>query len=244
MNDQTRRADHKRPRSSFGSAITVPAVLKAVCGVVLAVLVVVVWEQFVDLDERLETMAPWEDVQDYAIFYPRLVGDDQEELETGGDASTVAEARGLYPVLEEAGALYIDSVNYQIGVPDDPSSLWPVPPIRVNSNYLEQYPILDASRKRIDVADDEQAWVVAVPDKFKAQEAQIRETVQSMRTGGGGITGAVQAEARIVGEQAPARFADQEVRIIWMASGQEVFSFDPKVNPEHGNMITDPSSRS
>lgn len=199
-----------------------------------------VWQQFAELDKRLESMAPWEKVQNYAIFYPRLVGDDQQELETGGNASSVAEARRLYPVLEEAGALYIDSVNYQAGAPNDPSSPWPAPPIRVNTNYLEQYPIVDDSGKQITVADDEQAWIVAVPEQFKAREAQLKELFQRMRAGGQGITGAAQAEARIVGVKAPERFVNQEIRIIWTASGQKVFGFDPKVNPDHGNMITDP----
>ncbi|MGY6651492.1 hypothetical protein ACXIZN_04940 [Amycolatopsis sp. TRM77291] len=240
MNDQKLSAGHNRNRSSLGSAIAVPAAVKVVCGVVLAVLVVVVWRQFTDLAQRQESMAPWENVQNYAIFHPRLIGDDQQELEIGGNASTIAEARGLYPVLEKAGALYIDSVNYQAGAPSDPSSPWPVPPIRVNNNYLKQYPILDESRKPIDVADDEQAWVVAVPEHFKTREAALTELFQEMRTGGPGITGVLEAERRIAGEKAPERFADQQVRIIWTAAGQDVFSFDPKVNPGHGNMITDP----
>ncbi|NBH12395.1 hypothetical protein [Amycolatopsis sp. SID8362] len=240
MNDRMRRADRGRSRSSFGSAIAVPAVVKAVCGVVLAVLGVAVWQQVTDLGKQLDALAPWEKVQNYAIFYPRLVGNDQQELESGGNASSVAEARGLYPVLEEAGALYVDSVNYQQGAPADPASPWPVPPIRVNGNYLEQYPVLDESGRRIEVADSEQAWVVAVPERFKAREAELKELFKSVRTGGRGITGVAQAEARIAGDKAPERFADQEVRIIWMATGQQVFSFDPKVNPEHGNMITDP----
>ncbi|WP_103351166.1 hypothetical protein [Amycolatopsis sp. CA-128772] len=234
MNDRMRR------RPAFGPAIALPAVVKTVCGVVLAVLAVVVWQQSADLGTRLDSLAPWEKVQNYAIFYPRLVGDDQQELETGGNASTVAEARGLYPVLDAQGALYVDSVNYQTGAPNDPSSPWPVPPIRVNGNYLAQYPVLDDTGKRIEVAATEPAWVVLVPERFKPREAQLRELFRSTRTGGGGTTGAAQAEARIAGEKAPPRFTDQDVRIVWLASGQQVFSFDPKVAPEHGNLITDP----
>ena len=236
MNEQTRR----RSRSAFGPAIAVPAVVKAVCGAVLAVLLVLVWQQSADLAKQLDALAPWEKVQDYAIFYPRLVGNDQQELETGGNASTVAEARGLYPVLEKAGALYVDSVNYETGAPEDPSSPWPVPPIRVNTNYLKQYPIIDETRKPIEVSDDEQAWVVAVPARFKPREAELKKLFERMRSGDGEITGAAEAETRIAKEKAPERFAHQPVRIIWMAPGQQVFSFDPKVNPEHGNMITDP----
>ncbi|MET9267104.1 hypothetical protein [Amycolatopsis sp. NPDC004079] len=225
-------------RSPFGLAIAAPAVVKAVSGAILAVLAVVVWQQFSELAKQQELLAPWEKVQGYAVFYPRLTGNDQQELETGGNASSVAEARDLYPVLDQAGALFVDAANYEPGTPPDPTSRWPVPPIRVNTHYLEQYPILDASRKPITVAANDPAWVVAVPEQFKPREAQIRQLLQETRTGGPGITGATQAEQRITGDRP--RFTAQRVRIVWTASGQGVFSYDPQVNPGRGNLITDP----
>lgn len=235
-----RPSDHERSRSSFGSAIAAPAVLKALCGAVLTVLVVVAWQQSGGLRKQQEVMANWESVNDFAIFYPRMVGDDQQELETGGHASTVAEARDLYPALYAAGAIYIDAANYQVGVLPDPSATWPVPPIQVNTNYLKQYPIKDTAGKPIEIGEDEQAWVVAVPEQFKQSEAKLRELLRWTRGGGEGITGAFQAEGRITGKPAPERFANQEVKIVWTASGQDVFSFDPEVNPDHGNTIKDP----
>lgn len=235
MNDRTRHS-----RSSSGLATAALAVVKAVCGAVVAVLAVLAWQQFADLEDQREQIAPWEKVQGYGIFYPRLIGNDQQEFETGGNASSVAEARDLYPVLDRAGAIFVDAANYEPGAPPDPTSRWPAPPIQVNTNYLKQYPILDESRKAVDVRDDERAWVVAVPERFKAHEAQIRKLLQETRTGGSGITGAVQAEERITGERPPEWFTGQQVRIIWTASGQKVFSFDPRVNPGDGNLITDP----
>ncbi|MCH7230615.1 hypothetical protein L0U85_07080 [Glycomyces sp. L485] len=240
MNDQTRTTDRARRRSSFGPAIAVPAVAKAVCGALLAFFAVAVWQQLADLRERQELSEDWADIQDYAVFYPFAMGNDSDEMQSGGNATSIAQARDLYPVLEADGALYVDAINYETGVPDDPSSPWPVPPIRVNSNYIEQYPVMDESGSPIDVGRDEQAWVVAVPEQYKPHEAQLREFVQAARAGGPGLTGAVQAEERIVGEPAPEQFTDQEVRIIWTASGQEVFSFNSNVNPEGGNTITDP----
>ncbi|MFD2470071.1 hypothetical protein [Amycolatopsis silviterrae] len=232
MNHRTRN------RSPFGLAIAAPAVVKAVCGAILAVLAVVVWQQFSELAKQQELLAPWEKVQGYGVFYPRLTGNDQQEMETGGNASSVAEARDLYPVLDQAGALFVDAANYAPDTPPDPTGRWPVPPIRVNTHYLAQYPILDAARKPITVAANDPAWVVAVPEQFKPREAQIRELLQETRTGGPGITGAVQAEQRITGDRP--RFSTQQVRIVWTASGQGVFSYDPQVNPGHGNLITDP----
>ncbi|SES20988.1 hypothetical protein [Actinokineospora terrae] len=240
MNQPLRRANRERGHAFPGLAILVTAGVKAVLGAVLTVTVVLGWQQLGDLGEQLDLMAPWAKVQDYAIFYPRLVGDDLQELENGGDASSVAQARDLYPVLEAAGGIFIDSANYEPGVLPPPSSPWPAAPILVNNNYLRQYPITDATGATIAVRDDEQAWVVAVPEQYKAREGELRELLRATRTGDSETTGAVQAEERITGTPAPERFATQEVRIIWTASGQDVFSFNPVVNPDRGNMITDP----
>lgn len=234
MTDPTRRS------RSFGMAFAVPAVVKAVCGAVLAVLAVLVWQQLTDLRQQRESLAPWQKVDGYAIFYPRSVGNDQQELATGGHASSVAEARDLYPLLDKAGAIFVDAANYGPGAPPDPTGRWPAPPIRVNTNYLRQYPILDSSRAPIDVRDDEQAWVVAVPEQYKPREADIRALLRETRAGSAEITGVAAAEERIAGVRPPGRFADQDVRIVWTASGQRVFGFDPQVAPEHGNLITDP----
>ncbi|RSN65228.1 hypothetical protein DMH01_02190 [Amycolatopsis sp. WAC 04182] len=239
MNDRTRHTA-PRSRSSSGFAISALAVVKAVCGAVVAVLTVLVWQQFADLESQREQIAPWEKVQGYGIFYPRLIGEDQQEFETGGNASSVAEARDLYPVLDRAGAIFIDAANYEPSAPPDPTGRWPVAPIQVNTNYLKQYPILDESRKVVDIEDGERAWVVAVPEQFKPREAEIRKLLQETRTGAEGITGAVQAEERITGERPPEWFTGQRVRIVWTAAGQKVFSFDPRVNPGDGNLITDP----
>lgn len=240
MNDRTRSTSQQRSRSAFGLAMAVPAVVKAICGSILTVLVVVVWQQLIDLEKQRELSGNWQKIQDYAVFYPVSVGNDRQEFETGGNASTISEARDLFPALEQAGALYIDAVNYEVGVPKGPLAPWPAAPIRVNTNYLKQYPIMDDSGAPIDIKDDERAWVVAVPKQFKAQEAQLTEYLRKVRTGGPGFVGAVQAHERIVGEPAPEQFTHQEVRIVWMASGQKVFAFNSKVNPDGGNTITDP----
>lgn len=233
MTNQTRR------RSSFAAAIALPAAVKVVCAAILAVLVVSVWQQYAELDTQTKAMASWEKVQDYAIFYPRRVGDDHEELTTGGDASTIAEARDLFPALERKGALYVEATNYRAGR-TPPSSLFPVPPMQVNTNFLAQYPIKDETGEQIVVADDEQDWVVAVPARYKAREAELREAFKIRRAGTPDSPGLAAIEEKMSGVKPPERFVAQPIRFIWMAAGQQVFSFDPEINPEQGNMITDP----
>ena len=239
----TRPAGRRQSRSVLGKAMTAPAVVKIVCGVVLAVLVLVVSQQLDDLGQRQQVAAQWGDVGDYAVFYPRLVGNDSQELASGGNGSAIAQARDLYPVLDQAGALYVDAINYEPheqDLPPDPSSQWPRPPIRVNTNYLKQYRILDESGHPITVADSEQDWVVAVPAQFKPRAAELQQYLESTRVGGPRMQGAVQGQQKVLHEPVPDALTHQRVRIVWTAPGQKVFSFDTKVNPNDGYTITDP----
>jgi hypothetical protein len=217
-----------------------PAVVKTVCGVVVAVLVVMIWQQFDDLKRRQAASAGWEKLENYAVFHPRLIGNDRDEIESGGHGSKIVEARDLYPVLDKAGAIYIDAANYVPGVPQDPPRPMPKPPIRVNTNYLKQYPLMSDTGVPVTVAEDERAWVVAVPEQFKSREADLKRFLRATRIGGAGFDGAVQGQERMLREPVPEQFAHQEVRIIWTASGQKVFSFNTTVNQDDGNMIVDP----
>lgn len=106
-------------------------------------------------------MDDWEKTTDYGVFYPHLVGDDREDFRGGGIAISAVEARDLYPVLDAQGGLYIDASQYRQGIP--PSTALPTASIRVNTNYLDRFPILDETGEPIVVSPDEQAWVVIVP---------------------------------------------------------------------------------
>ncbi|MEH0931848.1 hypothetical protein [Micromonospora sp. CPCC 205558] len=241
MSTQTRTKNlSPAPAKNFGATVVTSAVVKAIVGALLVVLVVLAWQQFDDLRERQEENANWKNLSDYAVFYPFSVGNDRENLKTGSDDMSIAIARDLYPELDKAGALYVDAINYVPRAPTQPVPPWPARPIRVNTNYLEKYPVLDESGKPIVVDESEQSWVVAVSSQFKSREAEFKAYLQKQRTGSSDVMGAVQAYGKMLGEPAPPQFTDQPVRIIWMAPGQEVFSFNSLVNPDDGNMIKDP----
>jgi hypothetical protein len=225
---------------SFGPAIVASAVMKAVFGALLAVLAVLAWQQFDNLRQQQSANAGWKDIQNYAVFYPLGVGNDRDTLATGSNDLSIAIARDLYPTLEEAGALYVDANNYVPLAPKHPIPPWPSRPIRVNTNYLESYPLLDESGKPIVVDDSEQSWVVAVPSRFKSREAEFREYLQEQRRGSAQVQGAVQAYRKMLGQPEPPQFTNQQIRMIWTAPEQQVFSFNSLVNPDAGNMVEDP----
>jgi hypothetical protein len=81
---------------------------------------------------------------------------------------------------------------------------------------------------------------VLAPSHYRSQQAQILAYFQLLRTGSASQEGSAQAEEAAFGRPAPASVAHQRVSIIWTQDDQAVFSFNPLVNPDHGNNIVDP----
>ncbi len=213
--------------------------VQGACGVLLAWFAVTSWQKYDDLDERRAAVDSWAGARDFAVFHPVALGGDLEDIRrTGGSAETMAQA-DLFLQLEKVGALYVDALDFEPGVPPSESPL-PARVMKVNVNYLDRYPLRDESGSAVRVDRDEQAWVVAVPATFKAQERSIREFLRMGRVGRGDFQGAVQAEQGAFKRIPPARFRTQNVRIVWTEPGQKVFSYSPTVNPDDGNRVVDP----
>lgn len=263
MSEQHARAAARgaRPRSRL---LELPVVLvfvaKALAGVFAALAIAVAWGVWAPLDAPVEEggqvmtpsglvdatqteVAGWSDTRDYGVFYRLLPGDDVENManvfDNGPDKIWPAVTRDLYPILDDAGAIYIDANQYQDGVPL-PTMGMPQKSIYVNANYLARYPILGEDHLPIVVDPAEEAWVIAVPATLKAYEAQMEEWLLKVRRGIGGIQGVSEANERFSGDSAPERFRTQDVRIVWMQPDQDVFSFDSTINRSGGNIIHDP----
>ncbi len=226
------------PGSGRWTAILLTVLMKGGCGVLLGLVLLQAWNQIIELRKVEAVVGDWKATTAFAVFFPHYNGNDLKEFQTGGNETKIAEARDLYPILDAKGAVFVDARRYEPGRPPYP---WlPVPPMLVNINYLDHYPILDVAGVPIKVRPDEQAWVVAVPAQYRSQEARLREFFEQERIGGGGVDGAVQGQERMLREPVPDRFRRQAVRIIWTKPGQRVFTFNSTVNPYDGNRVLDP----
>jgi hypothetical protein len=188
-------------------------------------------------------VAGWSDKRDYGVLYPLLSGDDAKSMAnlppSPSNKMWSALTGDLYPILDKAGAIFIDATQYRVGIPPPPIRNLPVQSIYVNLNYLARYPILGEDQRPIAVDPAETAWVVAVPAQYKSYQAQMEAWLGKLRHGGDGFEGAFQYAERS-GYPVPERFRTQKVRIIWTEPEQKVFSFDSRVNPSGGNTILDP----
>jgi putative ABC transport system permease protein len=225
--------NRKDTRGVFG----LNTLVKIACSVALIAIGAALWLQYANAARERAQLGNWERARGYGIFYPGKVGNDLVEVETGGNATVAAEVYDLYPLLNDRGALYVDANTYEPAALANPATFRS---IEVNVNYLKRFPLRDDSGRTIVIGDGTSDWVVLVPSRYRSQQADIFAQFQLQRTGSGSQEGAAQAEKAVFGRPAPASVAHQKVSIIWMQDDQAVFSFNPLVNPDHGNNIVDP----
>jgi len=209
-------------------------VIRAICSILLIIVGAGLWLQYSNVAAARAELGNWEKTKDYGIFYPTSVGNDLIEAQTGQAGPTTAEVYDLYPILDKAGALFVDSSSYEPTAltQSDPSGSFRS--MQVNPNYLHAYPLRDTSGHTIDVPESTSEWVVLAPEKLRTREREIRAGFERMRAS------AYEGEKAVFSREPPARLAHQRVSIVWMTNKQRVFSFNPLVNPSAGNEITEP----
>ena len=221
-------------RKDTRGVFAVNTLVKIACSITLIAVGAGLWLQYTNAAGERQQFGNWDRARGFGIFYPGEVGNDLVETETGGNATTAAEVYDLYPLLNDRGALYVDAGNYEPVALAESFPPGAYRTIDVNVNYLKQFPLRDDSGRTIVIGEDTSDWVVLAPSRYRSQQAEILAYFQLQRTGNGS------AEQAAFGRAAPASVAHQKVSIIWMQDNQAVFSFNPLVNPGHGNNIVDP----
>lgn len=214
--------------------------VKIACSVALIAVGAGLWLQYTNAAKERAQLGNWQKARGYGIFYPGEVGNDLVEYETGGNATVAADVYDLYPLLNDRGALYVDASNYEPVALAESFPPGAYRSIEVNVNYLKRFPVRDDSGRTIQISEDTSDWVVLAPSRYRSQQTEILAYFQLLRTGSGSQQGAAQADQAVFGRPAPASVLHQKVSIIWTQDDQAVFSFNPLVNPDHGNNIVDP----
>lgn len=223
----------------------VNAAIKTACAVAAIMIGAGLLQAGQNIQAQRAQLGNWEQAAGYGVFTPLKIGDDLEEIKQGrrGPDETIAE--DLYPVLARQGALFVDASPFQqVGETppqgpggETPSSPPPLPSMKVNTNYLARFPILDERGAPVRIDPKDTSWIVLAPASMRDREGELRAHFQQSRTG---PQGASTMEAKALGRTVPASLQHQKVTVVWTATGQEIFTFDPQVNPGGGNTLTDP----
>lgn len=223
-------------RDDSHALFLVNAVIKAACAVAAIMIGAGLADAGRDVQAQRAQFGNWERAAGYGVFTPLGIGNDLEEIKQGRGGPDVTIAEDLYPSLAEQGALFVDASPFQQdGQTPSPSSA--LPSIKVNTNYLAKFPILDERGAPVRIDPNDTSWIVLAPASMRAREPELRVHFEQSRTG---PQGAATLEARVLGRPVPAPLQHQGVTFIWTANGQRIFTSNPNVNPGAGNTVTDP----
>lgn len=115
-----------------------------------------------NIEAQRAQLGNWELAAGYGVFTPLIIGGDLEEIKQGrgGPDETIAE--DLYPGLAEQGALFVDASPFQqVGETPSPSSA--LPSMKVNTNYIARFPILDERGAPVQIDPNDTSWIVLAP---------------------------------------------------------------------------------
>ena len=227
-------------RKNTPRLFAINSLVKVACSIAVIAAASGLWLQMEAVNGERQRFASWDRARGYGIFYPTSAGNDMVDYQTGTLGPTGAEAADLYPMLAAQGALYVDATQLEPAALLNGSVPGTYSSIVVNTNYLNVFPVLDSSGKKVVVDDASPSWIVLVPEGRRAEEAQILSFFGCRRTGCNGGHGVATFEEAMFGKAVPASISDQSVSIVWTRDNQDVFSFDPSIAPDDGNLLRDP----
>ncbi|MGO4859874.1 bacteriocin-associated integral membrane family protein [Arthrobacter sp. 2MCAF14] len=223
-----------------GLLFVTSTVLKAAFTMLLVVTAAGLWTQYTQIQQQSTLLGNWQSTSKYGIYYPTSVGNDLIDLQTGRSGPTEAQVYGLYSPLNAMGSVFIDSTNFEPTALANPVEPGGFRSMLVNPNYLNEFPIRAADGNRTSVQENDTDWVVLVPESYSDRGDEILSYFTASRTGGPHRQGVAQAEKVVFGRDVPPAVQSQIVRIVWTANNQRVFSFNPAVAPDDGNVVMDP----
>ena len=235
-----RISDAIKNRKDTNGIFALNMLLKAGCSIFVVLIGLSIWSQYTEIRAQRENLKNWEHSKDYAVFYPVNVGYDLEDLKRGAPKKTAALAGELYPVLNKMGALFIEARDYTETLLILNKDWDGIRSIKINPNYLREFPIYDIQNNPVQLSDDTSDWILLVPEKYRHREEEIMSFFQKTRTGAKDYKGVYDAEEGFFKREVPDSVRNQQIKIIWLANNQKIFSFNPEVFPSENNIIIDP----
>lgn len=166
----------------------------------------------------------WEEVKNYAVI-PNW---SNISMELFTSQKFAEDQRKIYLEFNSKGSILADFSQYNPQIRkvrlSETKYAYERDHITINPNYLKLYPIYNSENEKISISESETSYIYLVPDKYKAQEKEIRLVLERWKDPG-----------------SPG-FTKQPI-LIWSKSNQKLFSMSIEVNPNIGNYVIDPIVR-
>ncbi len=208
----------------------VSLIIKLGVSIIIIIMGIVVTTNVKELYSKEETIGEWGESSDFGMFYPFYIDKD-----TSSEDAFLIDAqinKSLYPVLNQLGSIYINARSYEtVALQNGVSG---IRYISVNPNYLQLFPVYDATNNQISVEESDERFLIIVPEQYKLYENKIRIFFKEEKEW------RIEIDEDVYHLEVSEELKQNKVSIIWAKQGQSVFSFNPEVYPEKGNMIEDP----
>lgn len=221
-------------RKETNGIFALNTLFKTGCSLFLILVILSIWSQYHELRIKQENLKSWERSKDYGVFYPVMVGNDLEDIEKGAHKMTVTQVTALYPLLNRMGAVFIDAGDYEQTALRLNSGFDGIRTISVNPNYLREFPVYNAQNHPVMISEDTSDLILLVPAKYRSNEKDILDYIKKSRKS------RAEGDENLFHVEIPDRVRNQPLKIIWIANGQKIFSFNPEVFRMENNMIVDP----
>jgi len=208
--------------------------LKIICSIILISFGFEMLNQYNTIKIKQENMKNWTHSKDYGIFYPLYVGHDQEDIANGQRKNTEQINGPLYHTLNNMGAILINATAYEADNLRLNSDYKGINSVKVNNNYLQEFPVYDVNNIPIKVSENETTWVLLVPEKYRMKSKEILKFFKQDRRD------FKDAEEEFWNKKLSKDIKKQKIKIIWTKNKQDIFSFNPEVFKYQNNMIKDP----
>ncbi|MBV7320125.1 MULTISPECIES: bacteriocin-associated integral membrane family protein [Bacillus] len=210
------------------------SILKIVCSILIIVIGSSTLNQYGEVKKKQSHLEDWKVSKDYGVFNPLYIGHDIEDVNNGKPQLT-NDIDNIYPVLNKMGALLVDTREYEEEFIRLNSRYKGIRSIIVNDNYLKQFPVYNSEKKTISINEREKRLILLVPETYKQQREKIIKFFKEDRN-----ESAAAYDEEFLGRHVPKYLKEPEIHIIWTASGQKIFSFNPEVFKAEDNLIIDP----
>lgn len=204
--------DVLKNRKSTTLAIGLNSTVKSILLIVIIIAASSIYTQMKMVETRYSiSYSNWEETRNYALI--RYVVVNNGLYDPFSEDKTEA-FKAAYKDFNQNGAIYADFEAYEIH--EDFLQKEINKTAIVNKNYLKANPVYDVYGQAFELNDNDKDYIILVPEKFKRNEQEI-----------------------ITLHKANAD-SEQNIKIIWIKNEQAFFSYNLNIEPEKGNLVTDP----
>lgn len=219
-------------KKPIGAIAFLIILFKLIVSTIIIVCVISLISDLTHIQQKQEALNNWAKSSNLGVFHPVKSGDDTELIRAGEYPLDIP-TYSMYPKLNQTfEAIYINSDLYttesiEVNVGNDY-----IKSITVNPNYLKTYPLYDSEGKQIEISEDVEETVYLIPEQYREKEELNDDYFSSAREG------FYKLHQELYEQNDKQK--STEVIFVYMKPGQEVFSLNTNVMPNHYNIIIDP----